>query len=226
MLEIHSQFRYQDRAERVLATPRSALTNSIVEGSRMAQAELCAVSGCGKAAHCQSLCNGHYYRWKRYGDPLAGRTPDGEPLRFLRAAHLHKADDCIFWPYASGTDGYGQVRYEGRMWRPSRLICLWTHGDPPTTEAHAGHSCDNGHLGCINRRHIAWRSAQENANDRLAHGTVLARESAPSARLSEGDVAKIRALAGQVSQEDLARRFAVSQGHVSRIILNKAWVSG
>lgn len=32
----------------------------------------CAVAECGRPAHQKAMCNAHYKRWWRYGDPLAG----------------------------------------------------------------------------------------------------------------------------------------------------------
>jgi hypothetical protein len=36
---------------------------------------VCAIEGCGKGGKLvHGLCRNHYQRWRRYGDPLAGRT--------------------------------------------------------------------------------------------------------------------------------------------------------
>lgn len=189
----------------------------------LADAVLCAVTGCDKPAHCQLMCNGHYYRYKRYGDPLAGRTPDGEPEAFLRRLMAGKNTDCIYWPYAKGRDGYGQVRYLGKMWRPARLLCQWKYGDPPTAAHQAAHSCGKGHLGCVNPQHVSWKSPLQNSDDKRAHGTVLAREYAPAAKLGSQDVERIRQIGRARTQESIAAEFGVSQAHVSKILLHKIW---
>lgn len=35
----------------------------------------CTIPGCGKPLNCRGYCKGHYYRWSRYGDPLASAAP-------------------------------------------------------------------------------------------------------------------------------------------------------
>lgn len=45
----------------------------------MAAETVCKVEDCDKPANRKGLCNGHYHKLNRYGDPLGGRpkTPDG-----------------------------------------------------------------------------------------------------------------------------------------------------
>jgi len=42
-------------------------------------------------------------------------------------------------------------------------------------------------------------------------------------RLTEHDVAAIRALAGTITQQEISERFGVTRAHVSGIIRKKAW---
>lgn len=203
---------------------RAALTNPTVEESKMADTRLCSINGCGKPRQCGGYCSGHYYRFKRYGDPMAGRTQEGEPLRLLKAILHLDSTDCVFWPFAAGSDGYGQVRFNGRMWRPSRLICVWAHGEPASLTDQAGHSCGNGHLGCVNPQHLSWRSPQENTEDKRAHGTILRGERHPSAKLTMSDVDIIKGLFASMSQGEIAKRFGVSQASISAILLGKKWL--
>lgn len=35
----------------------------------------CSIADCGKPVNCRTWCKGHYYRWTRYGDPLASAPP-------------------------------------------------------------------------------------------------------------------------------------------------------
>lgn len=39
----------------------------------------CSIEGCSKDAHRTGLCNGHYLKKRRYGDPLGGSWTWGEP---------------------------------------------------------------------------------------------------------------------------------------------------
>lgn len=39
----------------------------------MANEPVCSIDGCGKPVNSRGWCGSHYMRWKRHGDPLAGR---------------------------------------------------------------------------------------------------------------------------------------------------------
>lgn len=42
-------------------------------------AETCIIANCGKAIFARGWCSAHYTRWKRHGDPLAGRAYYRQP---------------------------------------------------------------------------------------------------------------------------------------------------
>mgnify|MGYP003382251796 CR=1 FL=1 len=54
------------RAEAVLETPASALTETTME-RRMATQSLCKVDGCGKPCLARGWCSTHYQRWLKHG---------------------------------------------------------------------------------------------------------------------------------------------------------------
>src|ERR1043166_9413260 len=56
------------QAERVLVTPRPALTAS-GRNPLMAQARVCSEEGCGKPASARGWCASHYALWRRNGKP-------------------------------------------------------------------------------------------------------------------------------------------------------------
>lgn len=41
---------------------------------------ICKLDDCSKWARSKGYCQGHYLRWKRYGDPFAGQRRDGRTL--------------------------------------------------------------------------------------------------------------------------------------------------
>ena len=84
----------------------------------------CSLDGCDRPAAKRGWCNAHYLRWRRHGDPLAGRAFDGVVGRFLRDVVLdHKGDACLFWPYARSGYGYGQIYHLGRTQYVHRIVC-------------------------------------------------------------------------------------------------------
>lgn len=136
----------------------------------MANSRICAVLGCGKRAHGRGFCGTHYMRWKRHGTPLGGGTYNGEPIWFLEnIAMNYAANDCLPWPYARNASGYGNVFVDGITTTASRFLCQRTLGQPPSPEHEAAHSCGNGHLGCVNPKHLRWATVQENQMEAVEH---------------------------------------------------------
>lgn len=140
-------------------------------GARMTQPP-CSVPECGRTSKARGLCSRHYHRWERHGDPLAGGTTRGEPARYLAQVVLpYAGDECLTWPYSRMKNGYANHTHEGRTVVLSRLVCNLVYGAPPTPRHEAAHSCGNGHLGCVNPRHLCWKTHTENEADKLIHGT-------------------------------------------------------
>lgn len=84
-------------------------------------------------------------------------------MRFLREDVLrYSGDDCLPWPYARDTGGYGILRIGGQRHVVSRWVCEATNGAPPEPTYEATHSCGNGHLGCVTKRHLRWGTHAQN----------------------------------------------------------------
>jgi hypothetical protein len=184
---------------------------------------LCSVGDCGKKVRTKGLCSAHYQRWKAHGDPLAGRTAKGSPLKWLKEHVDFDGTECLTWPFARFPDGSGHATHEGRHIRASRLMCLLAHGEPPSDIHEAAHRCGKGHEACVNPNHLRWATPSENNQDKLLHGTMLRGELHPSSVLSESDVRTIRRLRGVVPQDELADRFGVGKAHICGIQLENEW---
>lgn len=115
------------------------------------------------------------------------------------------------------------VRWHGKQSVASRVMCELAHGKPPTAEHEAAHSCGNGHLGCINPKHLRWATHIENEADKLMHGTRPRGERQGSAKLKTSDVLAIRSMAGKLSQRKIGELFGVQQTHVGRLIRGERW---
>lgn len=239
----------------------------------MASSRLCAIPECGKAAEKRGWCNGHYIRWRRHGDPLAGRPSNtrreggvcqvegcqefssrrafcnahylkllrrGNPLagktrprgRLSRRAWLDKhavffADpaQCLIFPYGCSSNKYGMATLEdGDLTGAHRYVCEAAHGPPPTPEHETAHSC--GRKPCVNRWHLRWATAEENAADRLLHGTDGRGEKNGRAKLARSQVDEIIRLRGVETGRSLASRFRVTPAQISHIQLGKQWTYG
>lgn len=190
----------------------------------MAITRICSVDGCGKPHEARGLCGPHYLRWRRHGDPRAGRTPNGEAERYFRKVVLsHDDDNCLQWPYLRNADGYAVLSQTDGLRLVSRLTCEAMHGPPPTEIHEAAHSCGQGHSGCVAPRHLSWKTRRANLADRHEHGTDNRGERHWNVKLTEIDAIAIRSLKGKESARSLGARFGVHPSTIRSIFNNASW---
>lgn len=190
----------------------------------MAEKSVCKIENCNKRHLARGWCKMHYQRWKRNGNPIAGRTPAGDLDRYFRQVVLaYEGDECLTWPYARATNGYGHLKRDGRTYSVHRLVCIEVNGPPPSQEHDAAHACGNGHLACCTKRHLSWKTPKENEADKLLHDTHQRGERNPQSKLTTDAVLAIRALHGHRTQILIAQQFNISQNCVSQIIRRVAW---
>jgi hypothetical protein len=179
----------------------------------------CLVDGCTNRHEANGYCGFHGNRFRRYGDPLTEPkiADDGAPRVFMEEALKYVGDDCLFWPFSHEAQ-LNMIEENGKR-RPHkvpRLICEATHGKPPTTKHEAAHECGNGHLGCVNPKHLTWKTHVENMRDMIAHGTSTKDKPNKSARkLSNEQVAEIRA--SKVPGRKLAKSYNVGKTTIGSI---------
>ncbi|MGA0604875.1 HNH endonuclease [Phenylobacterium sp. VNQ135] len=189
----------------------------------MATPRVCSIEGCGKPHKARGWCRQHYERWQDHGDPEGGSTAKGAALDWLRAHVSFDGDDCLPWPFATRSKGYGVIRIDGQAWAAHRWMCEQAHGPPPSPDHEAAHSCGKGHEGCVNPRHLRWATSAENKADMLVHGTRRRGQQHQSAKLTEADVRHIRALQGQRTLAEIGAQFGISTSAVSLIHLRRNW---
>jgi hypothetical protein len=184
---------------------------------------ICAVDGCDRAVRRRGYCEKHAHRDAKYGSPIGGRTFQGEPRRYLADVVLKhaSADECLIWPYARNSAGYGHLSVDGKNQLVHRIACEAENGPPPFADAQASHSCGNGHLGCCNPKHQRWDTPAGNLADKARHGTLKNGVEHHLAKLTEDDVRAIRA--SDESQSVLASRYGVEQTNISAIKRRKSW---
>lgn len=187
----------------------------------------CSVPGCEKDARRsragrRGLCCAHYARWKKYGDPLAGKTPEGAPLAWIYSTALtHLGDECLPWPFAKLGNGYGTVEFEGKTNLAHRVVCTMVHGQPPSEKRDAAHAC--GNRICVNPHHLSWKTRAGNEADKLLHDTVARGERSGTAKLTEEDVREIRRLGGSSSLSEIGRRYGVNKTAIHKILNGQSW---
>lgn len=190
----------------------------------------CAVDDCSnnshKSAHgSRGYCSMHYHRVRKYGDPSIKKSRPSPAKDWLIANKSHAGDECLPWPFYVGKDGYGRAHHFGtdKLTTAARLMCTLAHGEPPTPGHEAAHSCGNGHKACTNKNHLYWATHTINQADRVEHLTTNRGERQWKAKLTSGDVMRIRELLVSTSQAAIARQFHVDPSHISNIKRGKAW---
>lgn len=184
---------------------------------------ICSIEGCAERYYSKGFCRGHYHRWTKHGDPLAGRASPGSAESFLRdVVRPFASHECLRWPF-SAFKGRAVIWRDGQNVAVTRLLCEEMYGPPPTPEHQAAHSCGKGHEACVNPAHISWKTPVENASDKVTHGTQNKGENHGRAKLSEEDVHRIRALPAILSARQIARQFGVSHTAVTLIRKGKNW---
>lgn len=186
----------------------------------------CIIHGCDRKIKVKhlSFCNRHYDRWRKHGDPLAGGTFTGEPLKWLYANLQHEGDDCLIWPFGRTSYGYGKLVFNGKDGYAHEAMLELTSGPRPHPKSHARHLCNRGQEGCVNPRHMVWGTPKENGQDRVAHGTSLRGEASGRSKLTRDQVREIREkLAAGMLQREIALEYDIHRVHVSQIKLGKAW---
>lgn len=189
----------------------------------MANSRLCSIPDCGKKLLAKGLCRAHYARNSRYGDPLGGRYKKGDLLRFIHEVALHhNSEECLHWPFTTVT-GYGQLLVGGKPTLAHRYVCTLIHGEPPTPDHEAAHSCGKGHLACVAPSHLSWKTRTENQADRLVHGTHNRGERCPHSKLTEAQVKTILSLRGKVAVKEIAAKFGVGPSAICEIHKRRNW---
>lgn len=147
---------------------------------------------------------------------------NGKTIQWLRDHVGYDADYCLVWPFYRNPNGYGQMGYLGEPYYAHRMMCTLAHGEPPTPQHEAAHSCGNGHGGCCNPKHLSWKTISENLLDCAAHGTQARSFHGSKGRLTEEQVEGIRALRGKKTQMEIADIFGVSAPTVRDIFLGRS----
>lgn len=150
----------------------------------------CSAHGCNRDVNCKELCKHHYDKSRReshlgHARRMARRVKDKPNVKtaaeFLRDLGRSPSDDCIDWPYSVMSNGYGTVRFEGRVTTAHRAALIVWKGYPPSPEHQAAHEpliCHNRK--CVNPRHLSWKTKSENEADKLLDGTVPKTVNSPS----------------------------------------------
>lgn len=199
----------------------------------------CIVDGCNSNSHRDAhgragLCNTHYLRVRKFGDPHAMKiAKSGVPLSFVHDLVSRQGwprDECILWPYGRN-GGYGSVKVNGKTKGAHVIVCEAVHGLAPEGAFEVRHLCGNGAGGCVNPNHLAWGSHAQNMADTIGtRGETAPRgERQWNAKLTREQVRLIRdRIADGETYAAVACEFGVSQTTIGKIARHekRRWLHG
>jgi hypothetical protein len=93
------------------------------------------------------------------------------------------------------------------------LVCTAFHGPKPTPRHEVRHLDGNPLNACAGN--LAWGTSKENAADCLRHGTFPRGERSPHAKLTDAQVAEIRA--SHEHYRSVAEKFGISPNYVHQV---------
>lgn len=169
------------------------------------------------------MCAVHYNRHWRGIAVDAPVIERGGRMAWIREHVTHEGDDCLIWPFRKHKSGGGSVFFDGRYQMVSRVMCLLAHGEPPTSDLYALHSCGNGHLACAHPKHLRWGTQYENMQDAIGHGTTTRGIKNARATLTDGEVRKIRERGAVEPYKVVAKDFNVTPAAVGLIVRRDRW---
>jgi len=184
----------------------------------------CKVANCERIVIARGLCRRHYARYKKYGDPTAGRDYGQAEQYYQEVVLHHRADRCLFWPFARGSGGrYATMRHNGKPILVHRRLCREVRGAAPSPAHEATHTCGNGHLACVAQLHLVWNTHRGNMADKVRHGTHNRGVRHPKAKLTEAQVVQIKALLPAQTFTALGNEYGVTAGTIRAIAMGRSW---
>lgn len=140
-----------------------------------------------------------------------------------RLAHysaLEASTGCILWTGALGTDGYGQLWWQGRLVRVHRLAWELVSGPIPEGK-HVCHHCDAPT--CINFDHLFLGTHADNMADRSRKDRHRATRGSANgnAKLTVAKIVEIRSAIETTAQ--LARNYFVGESAIRQVRARKTW---
>ncbi len=128
----------------------------------------CTFDGCNNVRYnvTRGLCQTHDTMFRK-GQALRPIGRHKLPIAERMASKTLVTDTCWIWQDAPCTDGYGQIRHDGRMWMAHRLAYTLAVGEIPAG-AVIDHQCRVRM--CVNPAHLAVSTDKLNAQNRSATG--------------------------------------------------------
>ncbi len=157
--------------------------------------------------------------------PFIKKMTDKE--RFYKYVEAIPFHECWEWS-GHKAHGYGHFKIGSRTKKNIRMIKSHRFSyelniGPIPNGKMVCHKCDN--RSCVRPDHLFIGTASDNMKDMIKknRGNKAKGALAGQAKLSEGEVLKIRELYISFSQRDLARKYKVSKNTIAQIVNSITW---
>lgn len=198
------------------------ITSAVTKRKSKFEFIACSIEGCAFQANPKSggkrgYCPSHYRQMNADGM----FQPIEEAMSWIKRHVNFQGSECLIYPFCRTTTGYGQLKIAKKTRGAHRIMCILVNGEPRNRTMHAAHSCGNGHLGCVNPRHLSWKTRSENAQDKVLHNTDSRGEKSVHSKLTDKAVIDIKT--SNLPTLQLARKYGVSDAAVWRVLNGKSW---
>lgn len=157
-------------------------------------------------------------------------APRGESMNTLKKLISVDTDDCILWPHAKRSSGYGAICL-GHNKIYSTHVVAWAiaNGRKIPRKKKTGntvrglnvlHTCDV--RPCINPRHLFRGTQKVNQGDMVKKDRGARGERHPSAKLNENIVRQIRRET-ELSLDQMANKYGIVKSAIHNIRSHKRW---
>ena len=197
----------------------------------------CSFTGCTRPFFGRGLCNMHYQRWRKHGDPSIVKVAIVDPRKALAKRWPARDDEVRFWEKVRKTDtcwiwmasldhaGYGQFhRWDnGRkvMRKAHRVAYELKNGECPPDMC-VLHSCDNPK--CVRPEHLRLGTRSGNKKDQVDRHRIIFGDNCSWSKLDSTQVSQIRErIINGERLVDLAKEYRVSPSNLSRIKTGDSW---
>jgi hypothetical protein len=158
------------------------------------------------------------------GGKWSSKRGHGQTVKWLVSMRGYAGDDCLIWPFSRLKSGYGNFGVNGRQYYAHRFMCELVNGPPPSKRHQAAHSCGCGASGCVNPKHLSWKTQLENERDKAAHGvSAWTHRNGKRYKLTPQQVIEIRSLEGKRTPTELEQQFGVTRSNIRKIWKGQSW---
>lgn len=195
--------------------------------------KICTADPCDREVLWAGLCQTHYKRRRKWGDPRAD-LPIKPARHYRRTAKdafesymgkLEQTDECIHWRGPIAKRGYGSLSFGGsanRILKRAHRVSYELFNGQLADDEVVRHTCDNPP--CVNPRHLIAGTPADNIRDKVLRNRQSRGTDRYNAKLDEDRVREIRKLYDQgVSQKNLAERYSVSTHAIHSVVHRRSW---